>query len=424
MATIDGKVKGIWAQQFSIVKNGLDEAEVSAFIGRLIDQNNDLANKLEHLHSLTKLAAKTVIEAEEQAKGIKIETEKKAKARATTIITRAEGEAKAKAKRITTKAEEKARAKAGRITTKAEEKARGEAERIIAEAQQRAEVSAQEKVSLAEQQAQNIIRAAEEKAEAIKTPAKEEANRIITEAKQKAETAERQAREIMRAAEGEVESAKGLAEEKAQNILKEAMERAEVEAQRIRQKAEQLLLRSKRIGEEEIRQRFERVCEELLSDSEDTEEMTAISTEEESKAPGPSGPEAAVCAQADTVAEEMQEQLSVGQEERDKKESLALYHGTVELAIPPPVALDRILKLHKHLAKTSQIKVLNLKGSADKGIRIKLLLQTHIPLLSFLEALPEVENVSAGLKEADKMYPPQHRGDEPPVRRIVVTTKR
>jgi len=424
MVTIDGKVKGIWAQQFSIVKNGLDEAEVSAFIGRLMDQNNDLANKLEHLHSLTKLAEKTVSEAEEQAKGIKIETEKKAKARATTIITRAEGKAKAKAKRITTKAEEKAKAKAGRITTKAEEKARGEAERIIAEAQQRAEVSAQEKVSLAEQQAQNIIRAAEEKAEAIKTPAKEEANRIITEAKQKAETAERQAQEIMRAAEGEVESAKGLVEEKAQNILKEAMERAEVEAQRIRQEAEQLLLRNKRLGEEEIRQRFERVCEELLSDSEDTEEMTAISTEEESKALGPSGPEAAVCAQADTVAEEMQEQLSVGQEEGDKKESLALYHGTVELAIPPPVALDRILKLHKNLAKTSQIKVLNLKGSADKGIRIKLLLQTHIPLLSFLEALPEVENVSAELKEADKMYPPQHRGDEPPVRRIVVTTKR
>ena len=347
MVTIDGKVKGIWAQQFSIVKNGLDEAEVSAFIGRLMDQNNDLANKVEHLHSLTRLAERTVVEAEEQAKSIKTRTDEKARARAATIITRAQEEAKAKTEMI---------------TTKAEEKARGEAERIIAEAQQRAEVSAQEKVALAEQQAQNI--------------------------------------------------------------LKEAMERAEVEAQRIRQESEQLLLRSKRLGEEEIRQRFERVCEGLLSDSEDTEEMTAISTEEESKALGPSGPEAAVCVQADTVAEEMQEQLSVGQEEGDKKESLALYHGTVELAIPPPVALDRILKLHKNLAKTSQIKVLNLKGSADKGIRIKLLLQTHIPLLSFLEALPEVENVAAGLKEADKTYPPQHRGDEPPVRRIVVTTKR
>ena len=80
--------------------------------------------------------------------------------------------------------------------------------------------------------------------------------------------------------------------------------------------------------------------------------------------------------------------------------------------------------LHRRLAKTPQIKVLDVKGSAATGIRIKLLLRTDVPLLGILEALPEVERVSDGLKEADKMYPPQHRGDEPPVRRIVVTTKK
>ncbi len=394
MVTTGGKVKEIWGQQFSIVKNGLHEAEVSAFIGRLIDQNNDLANKLGHLHSLTRLAEKTVVEAEEQAKGINIETKRKAEARAITIITRAE------------------------------EKAKAVAERIIAEAQQRAEVSAQEKVAFAEQQAQGIIRAAEEKAEAIKTPAKEEANKIIAEAKQKSETVERQAQEMMGSAQKEVGSAKGVAEEEAQSILRAAIGKAEVEAQRIRQEAEQLLLRSKQLGEEEIREKFERVCEELLSNYEYAEEMTAISTEEETGAPSPSGPEAAVCLQADTVAEEMQPQLSLDQEEGDKKESPTLYHGTVELAIPPPVALDRILKLHKHLARAPQIKVLDVKGSAGSGIRIKLLLRTHIPLLSFLEALPEVERVSDRLKEADKLYPPQDRREKPPLRRIVLTTKK
>jgi len=317
MVTIDDKVKWIRGQQFSIVENGLDETEVSAFVGRLIDQNNDLANKLEHLHSLTKLAEQTVVEAEEQAKDIKIEIEKQARA---------------------------------------------EAERIIAEAQQRAKLSAQEKVSLAEKQAQDI--------------------------------------------------------------LKEATEKAEVEAQRVRQEAEQLLLRSKKLGAEEIRQRFERFCEELLLHSEDAEQSTAISTEGDNKAPGSSGSKAAVCVQAETVAKEMQEEFSLGHEERDKKESRALYHGTVELAIPPPISLEQILKLHKHLTKTRQIKVLDVQGSAGSGIRIKLLLRTHIPLLSFLEALPEVEKVSDGLKEADKMYPPQHRGDEPPIIRVVVTSKK
>lgn len=146
MSEMDDKVSEIGRRRFRIVKNGLDEAEVSAFISRLINRNGELANKLGHLHSLTKLAEKVVINAEDQARIIIIEMEKKANRKATTIIARAEDEARAKAEGIAAEAEEEAKART---------------ERIIAEAQQRAEKSAREKISLAEQQAWIIMKAAE-----------------------------------------------------------------------------------------------------------------------------------------------------------------------------------------------------------------------------------------------------------------------
>ena len=153
MSEVDDKVAEIGGRQFRIVKNGLDVAEVSAFISSLIDRNDELTHKLGHLHSLTKLAEKVVVNAEEQARNIVIETEKKASAEATILIT---------------KAEEEARAKTEGIASKAKEEAKAKAEKIVAEAQKRAEKGAQERISLAEQRARNIIKAAVEEVEAIK----------------------------------------------------------------------------------------------------------------------------------------------------------------------------------------------------------------------------------------------------------------
>jgi hypothetical protein len=93
------------------------------------------------------------------------------------------------------------------------------------------------------------------------------------------------------------------------------------------------------------------------------------------------------------------------------------------LVIPPPVALDHLLKLHKHLKKTPQLKVMDLKGSIDKGVAIGVLLQPHTPLLSILSALPEVRDVSEDLNEAGKKNPDRQRGKAPSIRKIAVTMK-
>jgi cell division septum initiation protein DivIVA len=121
-------------QDHELTTNGLNDADILSFINSLIDQNSDLASKLEQIDTLMKLAG-------EQS-----------------------------------------------------ETARAEAERIIIEAKQIAEQNAQEKVSTAQQKAQELIRAAEEQASRIISEAKQkaeaaeqQARQILNAAKEKAE---------------------------------------------------------------------------------------------------------------------------------------------------------------------------------------------------------------------------------------------
>ena len=452
------EVKEICGRKFRVVDSGLDEAEVAAFIGSLMDKNNELASKGEHLQSLTRLLEKVVLKAQEEADSISTEAEKKANARANTVIA---------------KAEEEARARAEMTIAKAKEKAKTEAEGIITEAQQRAEKGAQEKISLAEQQAREIVKAAEEKVEAIKVPAEKEASRIVIDAGKKAEVAERQAREIIKAAEEKVEAIKvpaeteasrivaeaeqkaeateqrareaiktaeekvssieTAAEKEASRIILEAKEKAEGEALLIRQEAEQLLIGSREIVESEIsaiREKFRKACEGLL------EEATALSPGEGVNIPAPTtlgaststeadaeaGKADAEAGKTDAEAEKASERLAVQVEEGDQKESPALYQGAVELEIMPPISLAGILQLHRHLASTPEIKTLYVKGTANKGIIIRLFLRSPAPLLDVLEALPEVGRVSDKGKVTDRIKSALWKGSESSVRTILVTT--
>ena len=99
-----------------------------------------------------------------------------------------------------------------------------------------------------------------------------------------------------------------------------------------------------------------------------------------------------------------------------------LFKGTVELALPPPVALDRMLQLHKHLKQTPHIDVLNLGGSVDKGITIRILMDSPIELVKVIQELDEVQDVSEEPLDAEKSVPARQGGDNPPIRRLFVAT--
>ena len=356
MSTTNGRVKRNKVQEFVPALDGLD-GELASFINSLIDQNSELAGKLENIDSLMELAEKTVIEAGKEAEGIKIEAEREANARAASIVARAE---------------EKAKAAAQKIIAKAKEKAEAEAQRIIAEAEKRAEDNVQKRLSLAEQQSREIMKAAEE-----------EGSSIIAEARNKAEEV----------------------------------------AQLIRKEAEQLLASSQKTEKCQAARNPWDVPDELYWQPEGTRETRAVSMAEE-KPTEPPVPDATASVAPAASVEKPVEQPSLGKEEEDKKESPASYDDTVELALPPPIALDQMLKLHKYLKKNPRVKVVDLKGSLDKGVRIKLLVQAQTPLLSMLAALPEVEKVSDELIEAGKISSAHRKGNGARPRTIAVTMKR
>jgi hypothetical protein len=100
-----------------------------------------------------------------------------------------------------------------------------------------------------------------------------------------------------------------------------------------------------------------------------------------------------------------------------------LFEGTVELALPPPIGLEPMLRIHKQLKETAHIEVLNLGGSVDRGITIRIVLDTPIPLLNVVQELPGVHQVSEELPGSESSVPGRRSGEDPQLRRIIVTTK-
>jgi len=108
------------------------------------------------------------------------------------------------------------------------------------------------------------------------------------------------------------------------------------------------------------------------------------------------------------------------EESPEGRGGLALYQGIVELSLQPPLSLQQIWQLYEHLKPVPQVKALNIIGSVDRDVKIKLVLDTPAPLLKFLRGLPEVEKASDGLGEtANKAAASQ--GDTPALKRITVS---
>ena len=124
-------------------------------------------------------------------------------------------------------------------------------------------------------------------------------------------------------------------------------------------------------------------------------------------------------AQKEAISKITQDQPQSNKEKANIEEVLDLYSGTIELAILPSVSLQQVLQLHEDLRPITQMNVLNLGGSVDRGITIRINIETPISLLKMLRELPEVEKASDELEEPEKIVPAR-QGEGSKVRRIVV----
>jgi len=429
------KEKELWGRKFKIVDNGLDETEVYSFVDSLTNQYGNFARRLEHLDTLvnrlaeqygsivrkldhpdklpeTHLPNSHTIDADESTSNpldfltahtngnsAEFDSDKLENLDSLTrFAERTVVEAAKQAKIIKTEIEEKAKAKANSIISYAEEKARIEADRIIAEAELRAQERGKGIIAASQQETQGRIELTEQKLMAFKHTDQSETKRLIAEAKR-------------------------AAEQQVQDILNNAKEKTEESAQIIKQEAEQLVAKkASELKKDELKEVFESIHQKLLSLLELFESPPVISTGEDSTLVEVAYEEVSGNVQPESTGKEPQEQHT-SDPEKTEGGNPDLFDGTVELALPPPVALDRMLQLHKLLKEAPHVDVLNLGGSVEKGITIRIVMDSPTPLLKVIGDLPEVETVSEEYPDAEKIVPSRQSEEAPSIRRIIITTK-
>jgi len=87
-------VKTLWGKEFTLAKDGLEEAQVIAFVEELISRYNSVVKKLQHPPALSELAGKVILEAEKLRESIKEDERKHAAEQAAKIIYGAEERSK------------------------------------------------------------------------------------------------------------------------------------------------------------------------------------------------------------------------------------------------------------------------------------------------------------------------------------------
>jgi len=352
--------------------------------------------------------------ADKEATGIIIDTRQEAEESARTIIRRNGEQAQNTLSRPSDKAKE--------IKEKVERQAPA--------ARQEARKSSPDRFAGAEQLAQGIIKAAEAKARAhvekiigqVEEKAEARAEVIIARADEKAKAqAEKIIRQVEEKAEARAEVIIARAEERTraqiEKIIAQAEEKAEARADNIIARVED---KARALAGKIIAQ-AENICQQRGSAAEQRAQRIFKTTDEKATE---------IKASAETTVKAMPGQPAPSREGNDRKEKPATSEGTAELVIGPTVDVGKMQKMLTRLTKFPEIRVLDLGGSAGKGVTIKLFSGNLARLPNRLEALPEVAKVSELPRKLSKICysqricPGPRSGNGPPVRRLLVTLEK
>ena len=179
----------LWGREFNVVKSGLSEAQVVAFVSDLTKQHDLLRQRQEQLIALTAGAERTVSEADKLAEDLKIEAKKRAEERAANLIAESQTSAKSEASRLLENAEtisdknakeleNMAREDGDKLASELKRSAEAEAKRLMSEAEDRGRHMIEQKVAEA-------CAAASAQAEAIISEARKEASSLLEREKRR-----------------------------------------------------------------------------------------------------------------------------------------------------------------------------------------------------------------------------------------------
>jgi len=368
------KARQLWESEFNVVKEGLDEKQVVAFVDNLIAQHRTLQQaSADSLRSLLKTA---VTDAEQLAASIKTKAQAEAEAEAAGIITQAKQEDQ-------------------EIKRRAEIAAQKEAEDIL---------------SVASKKAEDILSVVNKKAEITEVEARQNALLFLLRAR---EEIEKEVREEYKGAYARLSSS-------LQNLLDEGQSiEVEMKGKRAR------LWEGKKFELKEHEAALLETSEEVAPPPE------TLAPEEEIKQPVQLKEEA-VEEKTEEPSEQPAPEEIPGRREETKStrlkpaDSQTRYVGEVELAIAIPVELKMVSKFYNYLQTIPDIKILRTTGSWDRGTTITVVADKPTRLISKISEAPDVE-VIAELPQKDSSEKGKSssrlRGGGKGVKRIKLTLK-
>jgi cell division septum initiation protein DivIVA len=358
----------LWGREFNLVKNGLSEAQVVSFVNDLAKQHDVLLQRQEHLVALTKLAERTVAEADKIADELKQDARKQAKDEANKMMAEAEMAAKTQS---------------SRIIFDAEAAAKSQSERILSDAEIHAEQIIKEKET-------HAMVAAAEQAEAIKATAEKLANEALRDA-------EVNAGKIISEAEA---NAKHLIEQTEAEASRTAAEKARLLLSSAQAEASTLLEREKQRIQPELAQFVRRLRSQLLSEIDDIKSKVGSLESQIGETSHLTSLESiAAKAQEEDKFEHMTEKADtfmdlVKGSDRSDDDSKPEW----EIEIVPPIDIMKIMSIVSYLDNLPEVIRTEIIPHNDRTT-VTVYTGRTLELLNLIKSMPEV----AGIEET--IYP-------------------
>ena len=217
------KKKLLWDKEFDVVKEGLDEEQVSALVDELMGQYSVLLDEHQSATPIRTLHGKMVQEADREAASIRLKAKRDAKVEASELI----NEATQDAREILTHAREQAAAAAEK-----------EREGILSAVSRKAQL------------VEDRVRGAEMEAAAHINEARQNAQQLLAEAREQAAEAAAKQREMLVVAR---EQAAAAAEKQTEEVLSAVFRKAQLVENRVKQQAQLYLLKAREQVEEQVR---------------------------------------------------------------------------------------------------------------------------------------------------------------------------
>ncbi len=429
------KTRQLWESEFKVVKEGLDEKQVVAFVDNLIAQHRTVQQaSADSLRSLLKTA---VTDAEQLAASIKTKAQAEAEAEAAGIIT----QAKQEDQEIKRRAEIAAQKGAEDILSVANKKA----EDILSVVNKKTEIT---EVEARQNALLFLLRAREE----IEKEVREEYKRAYARLSSSLQNLldEGQSIEVeLKGKRARLWESKKFELKEHEAVLLETSEEVAPPSETLAPEGEikqpvQLQEEATEEKTEEPAQPQEETPEEAIKqpvqlqeeEAEQPAQLKEEAVEEKTEEPAQLQEEAPASEPAEETTEEPSEQPAPeeipGRREETKStrlkpaDSQPLYVGEVELAIAIPVELNMVSKFYNYLQTIPDIKILRTTGSWDKGTTITVVADKPTPLISKISEVPDVE-VIAELPQKDSPEKGKSssrlRGGGKGVKRIKLTLK-